>query len=206
MVRQRGQRLWVGLVPDGSLGDYVDGRRDWDVVLFSWSGQFFSTGPWTVDWGASPVDLGPLLSGWSNKAQAHMHEVCKSLRHVSDTWRQDTNPRHWQQGAGAPVSLEVSVLVSWVARGCRNREVVSQGALAVQLPSMVGSQQEEAVRIVVGLSSDEEFSDVCIADTGNGRVGLEDFNFEHAVRRRKVGAEWGLMPETKEYLMQHVQP
>ena len=24
--------------------------------------------------------------------------------------------------------------------------------------------------------------------------------------RRKVGAEWGLMSETKEYLMQHVQP
>ena len=103
------------------------------------------------------------------------------------------------------MSLEVSVLVSWVARGCRNWEVVSEGALAVQLPSMVGSQQEEAVRIVVGMSSDEELGDVYVADTGKGRVGLEDFNFDHEVRR-KVGAEWGLMPETKEYLMQHVQP
>ena len=151
------------------------------------------------------MDEGPLLSGWSNKAQAHMHKVCKNRRNVSDTWRQDTNPRHRQQGAGAPVSLEVSVLVSWVARGCRNWEVVSEGALAVQLPSMVGSQQEEAVRIVVGLSSDEELGDVYVADTGKGRVGLEDFNFDNEVRR-KVGAEWGLMPETKEYLMQHVHP
>ena len=151
------------------------------------------------------MDLGPLLSGWSNKAQAHMHEVCKSLKHVSYTWKQDTNPRHWQQGAGEPASLEVSVMVSWVARGWRNWEVVSEGALAVQLPSMVGSQQEEAVRIVVGLSSDEELGDVYVADTGKGRVGLEDFNFDNEVRR-KVGAEWGLMPETKEYLMQHVHP
>ena len=109
----------------------------------------------------------------------------------------------WQQGAGAPVSLEVSVLVSWVARGCRNWEVVSEGALAVQLPSMVGCQQEEAVMIVVGMSSDEQLGDVYVADTGKGRIGLEDFNFEHEVRR-KVGAAWGLMPETKEYLMQHV--
>ena len=96
-------------------------------------------------------------------------------------------------------------MVSWVARGCRNWEVVSERALAVQLPSMVGSQQEEAVRIVVGLSSDEELGDVYVADTGKGRVDLEDFNFDNEVRR-KVGAEWGLMPETKEYLMQHVHP
>ena len=75
----------------------------------------------------------------------------------------------------------------------------------MQLPSMVGSQLEEAARIVVGMSSDEELGDVYVADTGKGRVGLEDFNFDHEVRR-KVGAEWGLMPETKEYLMQHVQP
>ena len=114
------------------------------------------------------MDLGPLLSGGSNKAQAHMQEVCKNLRHVSDTWRQDTNPRHWQQGAGAPVSLEVSVMVSWVARGCRNWEVVSEGALAVQLPSMVGCQQEEAVRMVVGMSSGEQLGDVYFADTGKG--------------------------------------
>ena len=86
-----------------------------------------------------------------------------------------------------------------------NWEVVSEGALAVQLPSMVGSQQEEAVRIVVGMSSDEQLRDVYVPDTGNGWVGLQDFVFEHEVRR-KVGAEWGLMPETKEYLMQHVQP
>ena len=32
------KQLWVGLVPDGSLGDYVDEQRDWEVVLFSWSG------------------------------------------------------------------------------------------------------------------------------------------------------------------------
>ena len=111
------KRLWVRLVPDGSLGDYVDEKKEWEVVLFSWSGQFFSTGPWTVDRGASPVDQGPLLRGWSNKAQAHKQEESKNLRHGSDTWRQDTNPRHRQQGAGAPVSLEVSVMVSWVARG-----------------------------------------------------------------------------------------
>ena len=83
--------------------------------------------------------------------------------------------------------------------------MVSEGALAVQLPSMVGSQQEEAARIVVGMSSDEELGDVYIADTGKGRVGLEDFNFDNLVRR-KVGAEWGLTPETKECLMQHVRP
>ena len=61
------------------------------------------------------------------------------------------------------------------------------------------------MRIVVGMSSDEELGDVYVADTGKGRVGLEDFNFDHEVRR-KVGAEWGQMSETKEYLMQHVQP
>ena len=97
------------------------------------------------------------------------------------------------------------MMVSWVARGCRNWEVVSEGALAVHLPSMVGDQQEEAVGIVVGMSSGEQLGDVYVVDTGKGRVDLEDFNFEHEVRR-KVGAAWGLMPETKEYLMQHVQP
>ena len=151
------------------------------MVLFSLSGQFFSTGPWTVAWGASPVDVGPLLRGWSNQAQADMHDGCKSLRHVSNAWRQDTSPRHWQMGTGALVSLEVSVMVSWVARGCRNWEVVSEGALAVQLPSMVGDQQEEAVRIVVGMSSDEQSGDVYVEDTDKGRIDLEDFNFEHEV-------------------------
>ena len=82
---------------------------------------------------------------------------------------------------------------------------MSEGALAVQLPSMVGDQQEEAVRIVVGMSSDEQLGDVYVVDTGKGRVDLEDFNFEHEVRR-KVGAAWGLMPETKEYLVKHMMP
>jgi hypothetical protein len=96
-------------------------------------------------------------------------------------------------------------LVSWVARGCMNWEVVSEGALAVQLPSMVGSQHEEALRIVVGMSSDEQLGDVYVADTSNRQIRPEDLIFEHEVRR-KVGAAWGVMPETKEYLEQHVLP
>ena len=77
------------------------------------------------------MDLSPLLSGWSNPAKANMHDVCKSLKHASNAWEQDTNPRHWQLATGALLSLEVSVMVSWVARGCSNWEVVSKGALAV---------------------------------------------------------------------------
>ena len=75
----------------------------------------------------------------------------------------------------------------------------------MQLPSMVGDQQEEAMRIVVGMSSDEQLGDIFVVDTGKGRNDLEDFTFEHEVRR-KVGAAWGLMLETKEYLTQHVLP
>ena len=59
--------------------------------------------------------------------------------------------------------------------------------------------------VLRGGNQEEELGDVYIADTGKGRAGLEDFNFDHEVRR-KVGAEWGPMSETKEYLKQHVQP
>ena len=55
------------------------------------------------------------------------------------------------------------------------------------------------------MSSDEELADVFVVDAGKGSVDLEDFNFEQTVRR-KVGAVWGLMPETKEYLARHIMP
>ena len=88
-------------------------------------------------------------------------------------------------------------MVSRVARGCMNWEVVSGGALAVSLPNKVGDQQHDAVRIVVGLSSDVQLGDVFIEDAGNRSEDLEDFNFTQKVRR-KVGAAWGLMLATKE--------
>ena len=61
----------------------------------------------------------PMEGPWLKKLQDTLN--CKNL---SNVWKQDTNPRHWQMGARAMVSLEVSVMVSWVARGCRNWEVV----------------------------------------------------------------------------------
>ena len=75
----------------------------------------------------------------------------------------------------------------------------------MSLPHMAGNQQEEEVRIVVGMSSDEQLGDVFVVDAGEGSVDLEDFNFEQTVRH-KVGAAWGLMPETKEYLARHIMP
>ena len=83
------------------------------------------------------MDLSPLPSGLSNPAKANVHDVCKSLKHASNAWEQDTNPRHRQLATGALLSLEVSVMVFWVARGCSNWEVVSEGALAVSVPHMV---------------------------------------------------------------------
>ena len=53
------KRLWVELVPSGSLSDYEDLKRDLEVVLFNWSGRFFST--WTVAWGVGLVELSLLL-------------------------------------------------------------------------------------------------------------------------------------------------
>ena len=158
-----------------------------------------------MDLGPSPVDVDPLLSGWSNQARANMHEMCKSPKHVSNGWEQETTPKHLRLGIGALLSLEISVMVSWVARCCRNWEVVSEGALAVPLPYMVGDQQEEAAKIVVGISSDQQLGDVFVVDAGKGSVDLKDFDFEQKVRR-KEGAAWGLMPETKEYLARHMMP
>ena len=62
-----------------------------------------------------------------------------------------------------------------MARGSRNWEVVSKGA--VFLMRMVGDQQEEAVRIVVG-SGDEQLGDIFVKDAGRGNVDLDDFDFE----------------------------
>ena len=96
-----------------------------------------------------------------------MHEVCKGLRYILNTWKQDTHPRHTQFELGALLSLEVSVMVSRVVRGCSNWEVVSKGAWAVSLPHMVGNMQEVPMRVVVGLSSDEQLGEVFIMDEGN---------------------------------------
>ena len=56
-MRHRSTTVWLAVISDGELGDYLEKRSGSHVVLYSWSGRFFTTGPWKTDWNGSPVQL-----------------------------------------------------------------------------------------------------------------------------------------------------
>ena len=59
--------------------------------------------------------------------------------------------------------------------------MVSKGALAVSLLHMVGDQQEEKVKVMVGMSTGEQLGEVFVMDAGKGCLEFKDSHFKQTV-------------------------
>ena len=79
------ERLWTSLIADGDLQWYLDGHPGQEVIAWSWSGQFFTTGSLEVDHRASPVGVGPVIGGLNDSTPAHLKRVLDSLITMADT-------------------------------------------------------------------------------------------------------------------------
>ena len=88
------KRLCISLIADGDLQWYLNGHPRQEVIAWSWSGPFFTTGPLEVDHRASPVGVGPVIGGWSDSIPAHLEMVLDSLITVVDTWKHEGHSRH----------------------------------------------------------------------------------------------------------------
>ena len=72
----------------------------------------------------------------------------------------------------------VSLMLSWVVRGCKSWVVESNEALAVQLPRLVADPKEVEVAVWAGLTGWESQGGVSVNMHEDGELNFEDFDFE----------------------------
>ena len=56
------RKVWVAQLADGVLEDYLEEKQGCDVVVISWSGLFYSSGPLLNDQGNCNFDLRHMFS------------------------------------------------------------------------------------------------------------------------------------------------
>ena len=118
------------------------------VVMFSWSGGYYTTGPWMNDWGGSPVPLDPLFKAWDDSTPVVLRDVVRTLQQVTGAWDHEPHPSAVYTGNGS-VPLSESVLISWLVRGCLHWEARISGPLSVDLPVWMEDPAEEVVVVHV---------------------------------------------------------
>ena len=201
----KGGKLWVAQLADGDLKDYLEEKQGCDVVLISWSGQFYSSGPLINDQGNCTLDLRHMFSRWNASDLVEIHTLRRKLHFEALTWKHRNQALLRVVEVGVTLSLGISVLTSWVCRGLSNWEVQSRGDLSVTLPGLVAGPEEEVVDVVVQMDSDEVVGDIFVGGTGGWDRYFEDFDLHFKVKRR-VGLAWGLKEDMKEYLAKRQLP
>ena len=92
-----------------------------------------------------------------------------------------------------------------MVRGSRSWTLATKGALALHLPYLVADAEDQEVDVTVGLGGAESWGDVIIGAEEPTGVHFEALNFKWSIKRW-VGTLWGLSPELKDFLQQHMFP
>ena len=97
---------------DGDLGDYLEEKQGCEVVLISWSGQFYSSGPLINDQGNCTLDLGHMFSRWNASVLVEIHALSRTLHFEALTWKHRNQALLRVEAQGVTLSLRILVLIS----------------------------------------------------------------------------------------------
>ena len=104
--------MWVAQLADEDLEDYLGEKRGSEVVLISWSGQVYSSGPLLNDQGNCTMDLGHMFSRWNDAVLVEIHALSRTLHFEALTWKHRNRALLSVQEIGVTLSLGISVLTS----------------------------------------------------------------------------------------------
>ena len=77
--------------------------------------------------------------------------------------------------------------------------------MALHLTGLVADAEDPEVGVTVGLHGMESWGDVIIDSEETTRANFDGLDFKWKVKRR-VGISWGLSPQLKLFLEQHILP
>ena len=72
---------------DGDSEDYLEETHGSEVVLISWSWQFYSSGPLLSDQGNCTMDLGHMFSRWNASVLVDIHALGRKLHFEALPWK-----------------------------------------------------------------------------------------------------------------------
>ena len=75
LFRRGEQRLWVSVQPDGGLQDYQRVKAGDEIILCSWSGRYFTSGPLRNSWGGCPVPMAEIFQAWDSSKTVDLETV-----------------------------------------------------------------------------------------------------------------------------------
>ena len=104
IFKKRARIMWVAVLSDGELHNFIKRRGGDDVMAFSWSGRFFTSGPCRNTCGGSPVKMCDLFSGWRSSRPVRLPIVQRLLSGVKPVWDHGSQPRV-TASEGQPLSL-----------------------------------------------------------------------------------------------------
>ena len=190
-----GIRVWMAVIPDGDLEEYTRGRTGDHHVVFSWSGRFYTSGPWRTEWVGSPVPMRSLLTALNDSTPVSIKDVICRLQTVDSDWSHGGHPQVKASGERA-LALSKSVLVSWLVRGCSNWRVFSSGPMLVDLPVWVFDGTDDEVIISVCSKAARSFGAAPVYGIRvdeEAPLGLDVSRFDFGRPAAwTVGLPWGL--------------
>ena len=81
--------------------------------------------------------------------------------------------------------------------------LATKGASALHVPYLVEDADEQEVDVTVGLGRAKSWGNVILGVVEPAGAHFEGFNFKWCIKSR-VGTSWGLSPELKAFIQQHV--